>query len=92
MLPEVALPGNIFLQLLLSPAHILPKCLQLFGGRVPLSEEGVAEDAQPVVLPTGLFVRSRDRHSIGSNEFFGVGHSGCRMAACHEVVVVRAGL
>ena len=92
MLPEVALPGNIFLQLLLSPAHILTKCLQLFGGRVPLSEEGVADDAQPVVLPTGLFVRSRDCHSIGSDKFFGVSQVGCCVDACHEVVAVCAGL
>ena len=45
---------NIFLQLLMFPAHILSKRLQLFGGCVPLSKDGVAEGTQPVVLPTGL--------------------------------------
>ena len=53
-----------------------------------LSEEGVTEDAQPVMLTTGLSVRRRDRHSIGGDEFFGVDQAGCCVSACHEVVVV----
>ena len=54
--PEVALPGDIFLQLLISPAHLLPKRLQLVLGCVTLLEKGVTEDAQPVVLTMGLSV------------------------------------
>ena len=59
---------------------------------MPLSEEGVTEDAQPVVLTTGLSVQRQDRHSIGSNKFFGVGQTGCYVAACHDVVAVLASL
>ena len=59
---------------------------------MPLSEEGVTEDAQPVVLTTGLSVKSQDRHSIRSDKLSVVGQGGCRMDACHEVVAFHAGL
>ena len=63
--PEVALLGNIFLQLLISLAHLLSKRLQLIGGCVPFSVEGVTEDTQPVVLPPGLSVQGWDRRQPG---------------------------